>query len=182
VNTVTVLIDRAEKRSRLTTFFRLLLAIPVWIVLYVYAIFAAIAVVASWFALLITGRYPASLYGFLAGFVRFYIRFYGYLLLAVDAYPPFGGAENPDYPLHVSIPERQDRYSRLLVLLRILYVIPLTIFVYVLVVVLEILSVIAWLVIVIAGRLPGFIASYQQFALGWLARFESLVLLLTERY
>jgi hypothetical protein len=182
VSAVTVSIDRAQKRSRLTTFFRLLLAIPVVIVCYVYEILTAIAAIVAWFALLITGRYPAGLYNFVAGFVRFYLRLTGYLVLAIDAYPPFGGGENPDYPLHVVIPERQDHYSRLLVLVRILYIIPLAIYVYLLLIVLEILSIIAWIVIVIAGRLPAFIADYQQFALGWLARFESLALLLTERY
>jgi hypothetical protein len=182
MDSVTVLIDRSRRRSRLTTFFRLLLAIPVLIVLYVYELLALVAVILSWFALLITGRYPAGLYNFVAGFVRFYIRFCGYMFLAVDAYPPFGGADNPDYPVHVSIPERKDRYSRLLVLLRIPYVIPLAIFLYVLMIVLEVLTLIGWFAIVIAGRLPGFIADYQQYSLGWLARCESLALLLTERY
>lgn len=178
----TLAIDFAEKRSRLTTFFRLLLAIPVYIIGYVYSILACIAVIIAWFILLITARYPQGLYDFVAGFVRFYLRMAAYLFLAVDAYPPFGGADNPDYPVHVNIPPRKEHYSRLLVLLRIPYVIPLGIFVYILMIIFEILSVVAWICIVIAGRLPRFIASYDQFALGWLARLESLALLLTERY
>jgi uncharacterized membrane protein len=182
MNTVTVLIDHAQKRSRLTALFRILLAIPVIIVAYVYELVTLIAVIIAWFALLITGRYPEGLYNFVAGFVRFYLRLTGYLFLAVDAYPPFSGADDPDYPLHVSIPERKDHYNRLLVLLRIPFAIPLGIYVYLLLIVFEILSVIAWFVIVIAGRLPSFIASYQQFTLGWLARVEALVLLLTESY
>jgi hypothetical protein len=48
--------------------------------------------------------------------------------------------------------------------------------------VLYVLVIIAWVAIVISGRLPGFIATYAQFALAWLLKFESLALLLTENY
>ena len=57
----------ADRRSRLTTFFRLILAIPLVIWLYVYGILAAIVVVIAWFAIVITGRYPQGLYDFESG-------------------------------------------------------------------------------------------------------------------
>ncbi len=49
-----------EKRSRLTTFFRAILAIPHIIVWYVWSLLAGLAVIVAWFALLITARYPQS--------------------------------------------------------------------------------------------------------------------------
>jgi TRAP-type uncharacterized transport system fused permease subunit len=96
--------------------------------------------------------------------------------------PPFDGGEHPEYPVHVTIPERKPQYSRLKALLRIFYLIPMAILVYVLMIVLYVLVVVAWFAIVIAGRLPGLIATYAQFALGWLLKFEGLALLLTENY
>jgi len=65
---VTFEADYEEQRNRLTTFFRLILMIPVAIVLYVFGIVASIAIVIAWFAIVITGRYPQGLYSFVADF------------------------------------------------------------------------------------------------------------------
>ena len=48
---VTFEVDYVESRSRLTAFFRLILAIPLFIWLYLYAIAAYILVVIAWFAI-----------------------------------------------------------------------------------------------------------------------------------
>ena len=63
---VTFKADYVEKRSRLTTFFRLLLAIPHIIFLYFYGLAAGVLVIVAWFALLFTGRYPQGMYDFVA--------------------------------------------------------------------------------------------------------------------
>jgi hypothetical protein len=175
-------IDFPPKHSRLTTFFRFILAIPLVLFIYVYEIVTLIAVIIAWFALIITARYPAGLYRFVSGFLRYYIRFIAYFLLAVDAYPPFGGGEHPEYPVHVTIPEAKEKYSRLKALFRFIYLIPMAILVYILLIVLYVLVIIAWISIIISGRLPGFIATYMQFAFGWLLKLEALSLLLTENY
>ena len=78
---VTFEADYVEQRSRLTAFFRLLLAIPLAIWLYLYAIVAWFAIVIAWFAIVITGRYPQGLYDFVAGFTRFLTRFTAYAAL-----------------------------------------------------------------------------------------------------
>ena len=48
---VTFEADYVEQRNRLTTFFRLILAIPVAIVLWLYEIVAFFAVIFAWFAI-----------------------------------------------------------------------------------------------------------------------------------
>jgi len=45
--------------------------------------------VVSWFAILITGRYPPGLSDFGVGALRWLIRVEAYMLLLVDEYPPF---------------------------------------------------------------------------------------------
>ena len=64
---VTFKADYVEKRSRLTTFFRLLLAIPHLIAVFFYGLAAGVVVIVAWFALLFTGRYPQGMYDFVAG-------------------------------------------------------------------------------------------------------------------
>jgi Domain of unknown function (DUF4389) len=49
-----------------------------------------VAVIAAWFAILFTGRYPRSLFDYIVGVGRWHLRVAGYaFVLATDAYPPF---------------------------------------------------------------------------------------------
>jgi hypothetical protein len=67
-----------------------LLAIPHFIVLFFLSIGAFFAVVAAWFAILFTGRYPRGLFDFVVGVGRWWLRVEAYaILLVTDRYPPF---------------------------------------------------------------------------------------------
>ena len=82
----------------------------------------------AWFAALFTGRVPAGLHDFNAGFLRYSTRVTGYLFLLANPWPPFSAAaavsdRRPDRP-----PREQ---SRLTVFFRILLAIPALILVYV---------------------------------------------------
>jgi len=76
-------------RDRLTVAFRLILAIPQILAVWVLGAAWAIATIIAWFSILLTGRYPASLYEFGVGVLRWNIRLESYLLLLHDQYPPF---------------------------------------------------------------------------------------------
>lgn len=45
--------------------------------------------VIAWFAILITGRYPRGLFGFVTGVLRWHLRTLGYLASFNDRFPPF---------------------------------------------------------------------------------------------
>ena len=66
------------------------LAIPHYVILFFLWIAVLFVVVISWFAIIITGRYPRGLFDFVVGVMRWTWRVQAYaLLLATDKYPPF---------------------------------------------------------------------------------------------
>lgn len=144
--------DYAEERSRLTTFFRYLLAIPLLLVGIVYGIGAFVSIVIAWFAVLFTGRYPEGLYGFVAGTTRYFTRVNGYTRLLTDAYPPFDLDEHPEYPIRVPIAPAKESYSRLKVFFRYILAIPVMLISYALGILANFCTFFSWVVIVITGK------------------------------
>jgi hypothetical protein len=66
------------------------LAIPHYVVLFFLTIGAVFVVVAAWFAVLFTGRYPRALFDYVEGVMRWHNRVVGYAFaLVTDQYPPF---------------------------------------------------------------------------------------------
>ena len=76
-------------RDRLSVAFRLILAIPHLIVMWVLGFAWGITTVIAWFAILLTGRYPSGLYDFGIGVFQWSTRLEAYLRLLRDEYPPF---------------------------------------------------------------------------------------------
>lgn len=109
------------RRSRLTVFFRLLLALPhvVWLLLWTIAAF--FAALAAWFAGLFTGRLPDGLHDFLTSYVRYGTHLGAYLTLAANPYPGFTGA--PGYPVDVELPGPQQQ-PRWTIALRLVLALP----------------------------------------------------------
>lgn len=174
--------DYVEERSRLTTFFRLILVIPVAIVLYVFGLIATILVVIAWFAIVITGRYPQGLYDFVANFNRFLARVTAYAALLCDPYPPFSGSPEPSYPVRMEFAGPLESYNRLKTLLRIILAIPIVILRYAMNILLEIGAIAAWFLIVITGKMPRGLFDLMVLANSYMARSDSYLLLLTETY
>jgi len=173
--------DYAERHSRLTTFFRLILVIPLAIVLWLYGILATIAIVIAWFAIVITGRYPQALYEFVAGFNRALARITAYAALVCDPYPPFWGTPDPSYPVRMEF-ARLPRYSRLKTFFRVILAIPIVILRYVMGLLLEIGAIAAWVVILITGKLPRGLFDVLVLANSYTARSDAYLYLLTETY
>ncbi|MFL5883485.1 MAG: DUF4389 domain-containing protein [Thermoleophilaceae bacterium] len=100
---VRLLIDDDLSRSRLTVFFRLLLAIPHFVWLFLWGIVIVFAVIGNWFATLFSGRPPAGLHSFISRYVRYATHVYSFLYLAADPFPGFGGRPGT-YPVDVELP------------------------------------------------------------------------------
>ncbi len=178
---VTFEADYIEHRNRLTTFFRLILMIPLAIWLYIYAIVAGIVLVIAWFAIVITGHYPRGLYDFVAGYTRFITRATAYGALLCDPYPSFGGSPDPAYPIRMEF-EPLDHYSRLKTLVRIILAIPIVIMRYIIGLLLEVGAIAAWFVILFTGKMPRGLYDLMVFANSYTARSDAYIFLLTETY
>jgi hypothetical protein len=181
---VTFEADYVERRSRLTTFFRLLLVIPHLLIVAFWGLAVFFGVIVAWFALLFTGRWPLGLYMFTANFLKYFTRVSGYCWLLTDPYPPFpsGVNDDPDYPVRLNVAAPQAEYSRLKVLLRIFYIIPAYLIVYVLGIVLDLVGIVSWFVIVITGKQPKGLQDVIRLCVSYTSRAYALMLLVTETY
>jgi hypothetical protein len=169
-------------QGRATVAFRLILAIPHFIALWVLSIAAAVVLFIGWFAALFAGRLPEFAGSFIAGYLRWTIRVYAYLFLLTDAYPPFTLDDDPGYPVQLGIPPAQS-LNRAAVFFRIILSIPANIIVLVLAYGAgTLMSFIAWLVTLVAGRLP--YSFHQAFTavLRYYARVSGYLWLLTPTY
>jgi hypothetical protein len=174
--------DYEERRSRLTAFFRLLLAIPHAILLYIYALAASVLVFVAWVVIVITGHYPKGLYDFVGGFVRYATRFLAYTVLLCDPYPPFNGSEDTAYPVRLSFTGPLESYSRLKTFFRGILAIPVLILRYVMNLLLEIGAFAAWFIILVTGKMPRGLFDLMVLANSYTARSDAYLFLLTETY
>jgi Domain of unknown function (DUF4389) len=168
------------RRSRLTVFFRLLLAIPHFIWLWLWSIVAELAAIVTWFATLITGRPPRPLHAFLSRYVRYSLHVYAFLFLAANPFPAFLG-EPGRYPLDLALPgpERQNRW---VTGFRIVLVIPAVIVNYALFIALAVAAFLTWFVALVRGSAPWGLRNLSAYALRYGAQVNAYLFLLTDAY
>ena len=82
--------DAARDLNRWLPLVKWLLAIPHYVVLFFLYIGAVVAIIAAWFAILFTGRFPRGIFDYLVGVGRWTNRVVAYaFMLVTDEYPPF---------------------------------------------------------------------------------------------
>ena len=170
------------KQRRLTVAFRLILVIPHIFVLFFVNLAGFVVAFLGWWGALFTGRLPAFAVSYLSGLARWNTRVYGYLYLLTDAYPPFTLDDNLAYPVVIAIPE-QGRLNRFAVFFR--FVLMLWGYI-VLNVVLSgvntIMIFIAWLITLVAGKLPAPLHLAFTAVLRYQTRYYCYLSLLTPTY
>lgn len=84
-------IDGPEPQSRVTVFFRIFLAIPALILVYVFRLVNSVIAVLGWFYALATGRMNEGMRNISSWLLRFETQTYGYLMLLTGRYPSLEG-------------------------------------------------------------------------------------------
>ena len=83
-------VDGGRKLNRGLPLVKWFLAIPLYIVGFVYTVLALLASVVAWVITLSTGKYPNWALTLVLGTIKFWNRVYGYaLILVTDEYPSF---------------------------------------------------------------------------------------------
>jgi hypothetical protein len=194
-------IDYQEEHDRVKTFFRLILAIPIGIVLTVLTAGASqtvytesgervrtttggIAVglfIATVLMIVFRQRYPRWWFDFALELARFSARVGAYLALLSDEYP--STVEEQSVHLEVDYPEVERDLNRWLPLVKWLLALPHYLVLTVLSIGAFFAVVIAWFAIVFTGRYPRGLFDYVVGVGRWWLRVEAYgILLVTDRY
>ena len=99
------------RRDRLTVFFRLILAIPLFVWVTLRGIAAFVVAFVNWLAVLVQREVPDSTHDFVASYVRYATQVSAYVFLAANPYPWFRCQS--DYPVDLEIdpPVQQGRWG-----------------------------------------------------------------------
>jgi hypothetical protein len=168
------------RRSRLTVFFRLPLAVPHLLWLAGWALLAILAAIANWVVTLASGRPQRHLARFLSAYIRYSTHVGAFLCLVGNPFPGFVGKAGI-YPVEPMIhePERQNRW---ITLFRVFLAIPALLVSSALNNVLFVAAVFGWFVSLALARMPAGLQGAGAYALGYSAQVSAYGSMLTDRY
>lgn len=194
-------IDYSEKLDRVTTFFRLIWAIPIVIIVTLLTATGNETVVtetgeqvtntgggiagglflATMLMILFRERYPRWWFDFALELNRFTTRVGAYLVLLTDRYP--STVEEQSVHLEIDYPEVERDLNRWLPLVKWLLALPHYIVLVVLGLVAILAVVIAWFAILFTGKYPPALFDYVVGVLRWGLRVQAYAfLLVTDKY
>jgi hypothetical protein len=168
------------RRSRVTVFFRLLLALPHLVWLALWSIAAIIVAILNWFVTLFAGTPAHTFHRFLSRYIRYALHVTAFLYLAANPFPGFTG-EAGRYPLDLELPERA-RQSRWKTGFRVILAVPAAIVSSALGSALIVAAVLTWFVALVRGSAPSGLHSLSTYALRYSAQLNAFFFLLTDAY
>ena len=90
-NPVDLEIDGPDRQPRLVTLFRLVLAIPAFVIAYVLIFVMVVVAIIGWFVALVIGRTPKGMRDLSAYCLRYEAQTAAYLMILTSRYPSFAG-------------------------------------------------------------------------------------------
>jgi Domain of unknown function (DUF4389) len=168
------------RRSRVTVFFRLVLAIPHLVWLGLWGILAWLAAIVQWFITLFTGTPAAGIHGFLSRYVRYAFHVYAFLLLTANPFPGFAG-EYGHYPIELELPPpaRQNRWTTGF---RIVLVVPALLVNAALLSTAVAAAVLMWFTALVRGSAPWGLRNLSAYAIRYSAQANAYFLFVTGAY
>lgn len=185
-----ITIKHQEQYSRLElllrTFFGwLYIALPHGFILFFLNIWSGILTFLAFWAVLFTGKYPGSFYGFQVNLQRWFLRLGARLYNLSDGYPAFGlkaSDEHTEFDM-----QRPEKLSRGLLLLRLFfgwfYVgIPHGFILMFRGIATGFVFFIAWFIVLFAGKYPSGMHSFVTGTIRWATRVGLYLMFMTDKY
>jgi hypothetical protein len=200
---VRLVVEDDYRRTRLTVFFRLLLAFPHFIWFFLWTLWVVITGFVNWVISIFTGRPPRWFFRVMCGYVRYQAHLTAYIALVGNPYPGFMGEEG-EYPIDVELPDEPVQQARWTIFLRLLFAVPVLILSSALAglsggnlgstrsgrtrngtgggALLLVCAVLGWFASLAQGRMPKGLRDAGAYAIGFTAQTTAYVLLVTDRY
>lgn len=171
-------IEFPDRLSRWKIFVKWIFAIPHLIILSFFGMLVSIIVWFAFFIILVTKRYPASLFELVMLNMRWTANVNAYVMFQRDEYPPFG--EGP-YPVKLELPYPAE-LSRWLIFIKWLLVIPSVFVLALLGLALFVALFIAWWCILITATMPRGLFDFITGVTRWGYRVNAYTWLMTDKY
>ena len=160
-------IDYPQSLNRVTTLLRLILAIPLFILMWVMSQSNNAIVLPTLLLIVVRKKYPRWWFDFNLEFSRFQGRIYAYLALLTDQYP--STEDEQSVHLELDYPNAATDLNRFLPIVKWILALPHYIVMVVLTLLATIAEIIAWLAILFTGAYPrplfNFVVGVQRYNL-----------------
>jgi hypothetical protein len=180
VHPVGLVVTDDLRRSRLTVFFRFLLALPHFVWLILWTVVAWLVAIVNWFATLFVGRSPAPLHRFLSAYLRYTFHVYSFVALTANPFPGFTGTAG-SYPVDPELPG-SERQRRLVTGFRLILAFPALAVSSALYGLSFVTAFFGWFVSLVLGRMPRSFREAQAYSFRYGAQVSAYLLILTDRY
>lgn len=170
----------AEQRNRLTTAFRIILAIPHLILYGLWNRVCQLASIVQWVICVFTGKRNKGIWDFTVSAEAYGSRVGSYGFLLHDVFPPFL-TDQGNVPTRYSI-DFDESVNRLTVALRIIWAIPAIIIGALIGIAAFVVAVISWFAILFTGKHPRGMFDFMLKAERYFLQTSAYVLLLTDTY
>ena len=164
--------------SRVSTFFRILLAIPI---LLIFFLVGEAVILSTLLMVLFRRKYPKWWFDWNLELLKFESRIDAYILLLRDEYPSTD--EEQAVHLEIPYPDASQELNRWLPLVKWLLAVPHYIVLFFLIIIALIVAIISWFAILFTGRYPVSLFNFEVGVVRWGNRvYAYAFMLVTDRY
>jgi hypothetical protein len=173
-------VTNLSPRSRISTFFRLILVIPHAIIDQVWQYLAQILTLFQWFIILFTGKRSKAMWKLQNAYLGYSTRVGAYLGLMFDKWPAIGPDPKGE-PVTYSF-EFESKASRVSNFFRIFWLIPALIIALFVVIAYTLATIVSWFVIVLTGRHPDGLFNFMLKSHRFMLHITACIFLMTDDY
>ena len=167
-----------KKMNRITTFFRLYISIPIFVIL---CLAGRLVFISTVLMLLFLQKYPRWWFEWNLALTKFGTRVWAYLALLRDEYPSTD--DERLYNIEISYPKAEEELHRWLPLVKWFLAIPHYVVLGMLAAFALVAVIIAWFAILFTGRYPRALFDFVEGVFRWALRVVAYaVVLATDRY